>query len=838
MPNKTKRESKPTKHKDDKKRALKENKDLAPPKESTVCVPPKENTIRAAPPKEELKNRRSKSRKHRSKSRSCSDESRSKSRKHRSKSRSCSDESESKSRSCSDESRSCSDESESKSRKHRSKSRSCDDESRSKSRHHRSKSRSCHDKPKKRDRKHRSKSRSCHDESRSRSRHRKSKSRQRSIDSCSSKHYKPKSRTCTPSKKSCESKCSYSKESDNCKSYTSWSKSCSSFDCDKDLYKYLKYKLLKDENMMIGGSSAYGSFFSRNVQVINPAEPVVFETKHVSLNIDHEAGSSSVYVRASGLYQAIFAIETDEPCQFTYYVNDLELKYTTMGRNSGAGQLLIPALLNLNKNDEITIRNYQSSVVPVHTNNNAGGVSGGTDISTNTELVLYKMSPKINEFDMTPNDHTYRDIWDFQDRFINTNRFPNHLTEKIGRIAKYARKYKHKFREIKKRMLCDKSLDLENVAYGTFCSHKSQVINLNSPVIFERSDYILNMDFTINTSDVTIKKDGVYMLFFVILTSQAAQFTVYVNGVPDMTSTAGLNAGASNLTLRQTFILRAGDIVNIKNHTSAIGAVTTSTNPGGFQEGDNAILLLNKIAPLPDNRDSCVVWDKEKELECCEKKYDEKYADVPKKWKLLYNAYKYYLLKDKCLLAGGSNAYATGYTARKQSIDVNKPVIFDDFPFTRNIKHLSGTSDFRICEAGLYMLIFTAQTNEPSQFAVAINGVPDPNTPAGVDAGAAQVSIKQLVNLAKGDLLSIVNYTSAIGTVTLSQNAGGYIAGVSAKIIIHKVANLDNCTKPKDVKNPVRALKNTEMMLKQVKNPKATKEDNPKLVPVERKPKK
>ena len=70
----------------------------------------------------------------------------------------------------------------------------------------------------------------------------------------------------------------------------------------------------------------------------------------------------------------------------------------------------------------------------------------------------------------------------------------------------------------------------------------------------------------------------IYVFVFIVNTSQACQFTLFVNGVPNQTTTAGINKGANILQLRQQLELKAGDVISVKNHISSAGTITISQN--------------------------------------------------------------------------------------------------------------------------------------------------------------------------------------------------------------------------------------------------------------------
>ena len=106
------------------------------------------------------------------------------------------------------------------------------------------------------------------------------------------------------------------------------------------------------------------------------------------------------------------------------------------------------------------------------------------------------------------------------------------------------------------------------------------------------------------------------------------------------------------------------------------------------------------------------------------------------------------------------------------------------------MKHITGKPELRVCKNGIYVVELDIQTVQPAQFSIFVNGVPVPSTTTGNDSGAAQLSLRQILALKKGDSVTVVNHTSFMGTVTTSQNAGGYELGVCAHLVLWKIAQL------------------------------------------------
>ena len=100
--------------------------------------------------------------------------------------------------------------------------------------------------------------------------------------------------------------------------------------------------------------------------------------------------------------------------------------------------------------------------------------------------------------------------------------------------------------------------------------------------------------------------------------------------------------------------------------------------------------------------------------------------------------------------------------------------------------HVPGTSNISISSAGVYEIEFMVSAVEPNQFALFVNGVALPSSIYGSGAGTQQNRGEMIAALAAGDIVSLVNHTSA-AAVTLQFLAGGVQSNVNASIMIKKL---------------------------------------------------
>ena len=516
--------------------------------------------------------------------------------------------------------------------------------------------------------------------------------------------------------------------------------------CLKELYEHLKLDLLRDPELMVGGSDAHGCFYSTQAQSINPAEPIVFQQTQYAFNIDKGANGNTLYVRRDGVYLISLHITPDTTCQFTPFVNGIPQFDRTIGTANAAGQLTIVILIPLRRDDVLTIRNYSSttSVVTI------SPIVGGTDLGANVDMVIKKIAPYPKE-DCKCMDHEH----------FNKE-------EKLC----IPRKLRKKFNLIKKWMLEDPQLMLQGSdAYGSFYSTLTQDVAVDAPVLYEKQLNVLNLESVPGSGDVKIKVDGVYLFTFMVETAQACQFTVFVNGVPDQTTTGGVNKGANVLQLKQEIQLKVGDVVSIRNHVSAAGTITVSQSAGGVLVGVNTILILYRVAPL---------FTVQKEIEPVPTKALEMNCD--------YKLFKKFLLDDRNLDLIGMSTYWIATASTLKSLNLEDAVIYNRLGPNRNVFFKTGTEELTVKETGIYKIIFDLEAKQPSQFTVYVNNLPIESTISGTNSGASQASIRQLLKLQKGDKLSVKNHSSYLNPVVTQMNPGGSQAGITITFLGLRIA--------------------------------------------------
>lgn len=313
-------------------------------------------------------------------------------------------------------------------------------------------------------------------------------------------------------------------------------------------------------------------------------------------------------------------------------------------------------------------------------------------------------------------------------------------------------------------------------AYINSINNTEQVIPQGNPVAFNENHENYNIEHANMNAPFCVREGGIYIIFFIVLSEQASQFTLFINGIPQDLTTTGNNAGAGQIVFRHMIRLEKDDSVVIRNYQSSSSALETALYVGGLNKGNNETFLLMKVAPLPcEKRErECDEWS----LDCLSKRKQYLFKKILDK-----------MLCDKELMLKGFNVHGTFHTTKTQTVITENNILFDS---SSNVAGL-GWSDvsgdqIKICEDGVYKVFFLATTNTSCQFTIYLNDTPIDHSTQGSNRGAGQTSIRVLVEANKGDVLTVKNHTSFNGQLVISEYAGGVYPSVSAITTIFKIA--------------------------------------------------
>ncbi len=127
------------------------------------------------------------------------------------------------------------------------------------------------------------------------------------------------------------------------------------------------------------------------------------------------------------------------------------------------------------------------------------------------------------------------------------------------------------------------------------------------------------------------------------------------------------------------------------------------------------------------------------------------------------------------------------FNTSAESVAVEAAVVFDSNGPLDGVSHTTGTSAVTVTEAGTYEIDSSVSAVEPNQFALFLNGLAIPGSDYGSGAGTQQNNGRVIATLAAGDILTLVNHSSA-SAVTLQTVAGGTATNVNASLLVRKLA--------------------------------------------------
>jgi BclA C-terminal domain len=121
------------------------------------------------------------------------------------------------------------------------------------------------------------------------------------------------------------------------------------------------------------------------------------------------------------------------------------------------------------------------------------------------------------------------------------------------------------------------------------------VVAVGIDVIFDSNGILTaGITHTAGLAPITVADPGHYKVTFGVSGVEPNQFTVFLNGVAMSGATFGSGAGTQQNNGQVIVALEAGDVITLRNYTSA-AAVTLQTLAGGTQTSVNASLVFEKL---------------------------------------------------------------------------------------------------------------------------------------------------------------------------------------------------------------------------------------------------
>jgi len=131
--------------------------------------------------------------------------------------------------------------------------------------------------------------------------------------------------------------------------------------------------------------------------------------------------------------------------------------------------------------------------------------------------------------------------------------------------------------------------------YAYVYNLSAQVVPLETDVVFD-SNGVLSAGITHVTpsSSIILAVAGTYKISFIVSGVEPNQFALFQNGAPIAGAIYGSGAGTQQTTGSVIVTIAAGDVITVRNHTSA-AAITLQTLAGGTQLNANASVMVEKL---------------------------------------------------------------------------------------------------------------------------------------------------------------------------------------------------------------------------------------------------
>lgn len=133
--------------------------------------------------------------------------------------------------------------------------------------------------------------------------------------------------------------------------------------------------------------------------------------------------------------------------------------------------------------------------------------------------------------------------------------------------------------------------------------------------------------------------------------------------------------------------------------------------------------------------------------------------------------------------SGGILGYGYIYNTTAQTVAIDAPVVFDSNGPLLGITHGLSTTSILAVNAGTYSVTFSVSGTEANQFGIFVNGASSPSTIYGSGAGTQQNTGQAILILGVGDIITLVNHSSA-AAVGLASVVGGTQANVNASVLL------------------------------------------------------
>ncbi|WP_404519306.1 MULTISPECIES: collagen-like protein [unclassified Paenibacillus] len=132
--------------------------------------------------------------------------------------------------------------------------------------------------------------------------------------------------------------------------------------------------------------------------------------------------------------------------------------------------------------------------------------------------------------------------------------------------------------------------------FGYIYNLGSRVVPIEADVIFDTNGILTpGITHAPGTTQIAVTDAGNYEVNFSVSGVEPGQFAIFINGTLAAGTIYGSGAGTQQNTGQAILALASGDVLTLRNHSSA-AAVTLQTLAGGTQANVNASVVIKKLS--------------------------------------------------------------------------------------------------------------------------------------------------------------------------------------------------------------------------------------------------
>ncbi len=158
-----------------------------------------------------------------------------------------------------------------------------------------------------------------------------------------------------------------------------------------ELYDKIDGALRADGCLFVNGSDAYGSYWSKEAQLVSAAQPFMLTNSDTVLNIDQKPLSGELYICRDGIYRIEFTVMVEQPGVVAMAVNNNTVQSTVTPVLPGTTNVL-QKIVPLKRGTVIKFWNYDLSGMGVLT------TPALPYAANNLTLTIFKIGPWNKKF--------------------------------------------------------------------------------------------------------------------------------------------------------------------------------------------------------------------------------------------------------------------------------------------------------------------------------------------------------------------------------------------------------------------------------------------------------